>query len=104
MAVEQAAQLVGMAFLRGLENAVDHAAHVGWSGLAFLMLARQQFDRLVAIFLGDLMHGPALGVGQAGIEAGLDGAANRIDVAGGGRRKHLVAHGADRCSRGRHAP
>ncbi len=93
VAVEQAAQLVGVAFLRRLENAVDHAAHVRWGGLALLMLARQQLDRLVAVFLGDLMHGPALRVGQAGIEAGLDGAANRIDVAGGGCRKHLVAQG-----------
>ena len=91
MTVEQFCQLVGVAFLRGVEDAPDRAAQFGGLGIALFELAREQFDRLVSVFLGDLMHGAASGIGLARIESAVQGFAHRVDVAALRCREHLFA-------------
>ena len=101
VAVEQAGQLVGVAFLRGVEDALDRAAQFGRIGIALLMLAREQFDRLMAVFLGDLMHGAAVRVRLARIEAAVQGFAHRVDVAALQPPRTLCRAAADRRFRAR---
>lgn len=52
--------------------------------VALLKLAGEQLDRLVPARLGDLVNGSPVVIGCAGIEPGLEGAANRLDVARAG--------------------
>ena len=100
MGVEQASELVGAAVLRSVEDGVDRPLHLRRARRALLEFAGEQLDRFVPRLLGDLVHAAAVIVGRAGIEAGLEGAADRLDIAGAGgvedrfavrfRRRHPV--------------
>ena len=81
MGVEQASELVGAAVPRSGEDGIDRPLHLRRARIALLEFAGEQLDRLVPGLLGDLMNAAAVVVGRAGIEAGLEGAADRLDIA-----------------------
>src|SRR5206468_5245739 len=91
MRIEQPADLVGAAFLRGVEDGVDRLLHHGGTIAALLEIAGKELDRLVAAGLADLVDGAAVIVGQARIEAALEGAPNSLDIPGTGRGEHSLA-------------
>ena len=78
--------------------------HLRRTGRAALHVAGQNLDRFVAVGLGDLVNGAAVGIGRTGVEAGRERAANGFDVARAGRVEHAFAVGCAGIARGRHAP
>jgi hypothetical protein len=91
MRVEQSAKVIGSALIGGRENGVDRMPHFRRASFAALDVAREKLDRLVPVSLGDLVDGAAVVVGRAGVEAGVEGAANRLDIAGAGGVEHALA-------------
>src|SRR5262245_53826640 len=60
MGIEQPAELVGAALLRGVEDSVDRLLHRGGTIAARLEIAGQELDRRVAAGLADLVDGAAV--------------------------------------------
>ncbi len=81
MGVEQSLQLVDAASLRGAQDAIGRLLDLRRARVALLELAGEQFDRSMPGRPGNLVDGLAVVIDQAGIEASLKGAANRIDIA-----------------------
>ena len=60
-------------------------------GVARLQVAGENLDRFVPAGLGDLVNGAPVGISRAGVEAGRESAANRVDIARAGRVKNTFA-------------
>jgi hypothetical protein len=91
MPVEQCTQLLDATILGGGENRVDGQPFLHRVGVALLELAGEKFDRFMPAGLGDLVNGAPVGIGRAGVEAGRESAANRVDIARAGRVENTFA-------------
>src|SRR5262245_7893988 len=91
MRVEQSAKIIRPALIGGLENGVDGLSHFRRPPFAATDVAGEKLTRLVPVSLGDLVDGAAVVVGRAGIEAGVEGAANRLDIARAGGVEDALA-------------
>src|SRR5262249_34113158 len=91
MCVEQSAQIIGPASIGGLEDGIDCLPHFRRPPLVVLHVAAEKLDRLVPVSLGDLVDGAAVVVGRAGIEARLEGVADRLGIAGAGGIEDALA-------------
>ena len=89
MGVEPPTQGLRLALPCGIEDAVDRLHQLARARLASVQVADEKLDRLVAVRLGDLVNGAAVLIGRARIESGLEGAADRLDVACAGGAKDL---------------
>ena len=87
VSVEQSAKLVDAALIGGVENGREFLLHLRRIAPPCTSRA-ENLDRLVAVGLGDLVNGAAVGIGRTGVEAGRESAANGFDVAGVGRVEH----------------
>jgi hypothetical protein len=91
MSVEQAAELVDVAELHGVENRVQRPL-LRWStGVATLDVAGQELDGIVTLRLGDLVNGAGVLTSGRGIKTLRECAANRLDAAGAGGGKDALA-------------
>jgi hypothetical protein len=91
MIPQEAAELIGAAFLGGLEDRADRLRHRGGTVAGLLEFTREQLDRRVAEGLADLVNAAAVIVGEARIESALEGAANGLDIARARRGEHALA-------------
>jgi hypothetical protein len=91
MPVEQRTQLLDAAVLGGGEKRIDRPPLLRRACVALLELAREQLDGRLPIGLGDLVNGAPVGIGRAGVEAGLESAANRFDIAHARRVENAFA-------------
>jgi hypothetical protein len=82
MRVEQSAKIIRPALIGGRENGVDRLPYLRRPPLGALDVAGEKLDRFVPLGLGDLVNGAAVVVGGVGVEARLEGATNRLDIAG----------------------
>jgi len=79
--VEQTVELVGPPVGRRLLDGPDGALYLVVPLVALLVHAHEQLELGVAQGLGDLVDGPARRVGRAGVEAAIERAPDRVDVA-----------------------
>jgi hypothetical protein len=85
VSVEQSAKLINAALIGSVEDGADRLPHLRRMGVARLQVAGENLDRFVPAGLGDLVNGAPVGIGRAGVEAGGESAANRVDIARAGR-------------------
>jgi hypothetical protein len=81
--IEQPAEFLGAALLRGVQDGFDRLPHCGGTIAALLEIAGEELNRLIAAGLADLVDGAAVIVSEARIESALEGAANGLDIVGG---------------------
>ena len=91
VSVEQSTKLINAALIGSVEDGADRLPHLRRMGVARLQVAGENLDRFVPAGLGDLVNGAPVGIGRAGVEAGRESAANRVDIARAGRVENTFA-------------
>src|SRR5262249_31003479 len=89
--VEVLPQRVNVPGLRRADDALDHFHLALGAGASALGIAREQLDRFVTPFLGDLIDRTTIAVGRCGVEARSESTLDCLDVTGAGGFEHAVA-------------